>query len=518
MPMTHRLLLLSFLLSGCSGDAGKPDGSTIDDPTVDPTGPPTTDDPPTPPEACPVVVAFDTSPGVQPLEQRFTVTLDGPAAVWATCAADATPEELHLVESTASADTHELVLRGLLGATDYTCEVRPTCGGDPASTSFTSGTPSGPPQFVVESDPSAQLDGAYTLFNSQEGCFGGDQWALIVDPDGKVRWMYKIEAGYVSDIDLYLVDSEHLHIGGGWGLLDEGEPNRGVFRTIDLSGQVQVERSEPDFGIGFNHHSEPLDDGTYLSLTAHTDSLGTHEWHGVGIEVWSPTDGVVWSWDSQALVDGGYIPEPSAFAGDLPYHANAVAMVQDAHGDAVWVSNFGMEELWRLDRATGELTDVFGDGGDFALVDPAGDPLPDGDFPSVQHGPDYQDDRVLVYDNGQDDNQTRVVEYQLDLDAHVAVQLWEWTEPGWYHPILGDADYLPGGNVLVTQGNSCFTLFGPESSIVELAPPATEVWRMWWPGNNFSSYRAERYDGCEVFGNARYCPAIADRIAELSAR
>jgi hypothetical protein len=455
------------------------------------------------------VVSFSASAGVQPLEERFTVRLDGPAAVWMTCTSPDDPDELHLVESADFVDEHELILRGVLAATTYQCEVRPLCGGTPQSAEFTSGTPSGIPQFSVTQAPGAETSGAYTVFNSQDGCFGAMMWILLTDPEGRVRWMYPVGEDLLNDVDVYLMGPDRVHVGGGWGLMDEGAPNRGVFRDIDLSGSVLVERTEPDFGIGFNHHSEPLDDGTYVSLTGHDDGDGARDWHGVGIELWSEADGVVWSWDSQALVDAGYIPAPDPWNEDLPYHANAVAFVEDALGSAVWVSNYGMEEIWRVDRGTGELTHVFGQGGDFTLAA--------GEWPSVQHGVDYQDDRMLVYDNGQDSNQSRIVEYRVDLGAATVTELWEWTEAGWYDPILGDADYLPNGNVLVTQGyNQCITPFGGDrSELLEIVPPDEVIWRLTWPSGSYSVYRAERYDGCDVFGNARYCPAIADRIADL---
>ena len=40
---------------------------------------------------------------------------------------------------------------------------------------------------------------------------------------------------------------------------------------------------------------------------------------------------------------------------------------------------------------------MFGAGGDFSLVDAQGNALSDSDFPQVQHGVDYQDDRILLY-------------------------------------------------------------------------------------------------------------------------
>ncbi|MEQ1565075.1 MAG: aryl-sulfate sulfotransferase [Myxococcota bacterium] len=446
------------------------------------------------------------------------MTLDPADTAWALCTTDAAPDDAILVESTTAAATHELVVRGLLAATDYSCEVHAGHGGE-ATASFRSGTVPDLPALEATTTGDGAMSGAYTLFNVQPSCTAEAVWLVIVDPDGHPRWAYRVGDQFEGDIDAALTGPDRVHLGGGWGSQNEASPNRGVFRDIDLSGEVLVERDAPDFGLGFNHHSEALPDGTYLGLTGHHDSDGVDTWYGVGVEQWSPTDGLVWSWDSQALVDAGLVAKDPY--NPYPYNANSVKSVTDALGEAVWVSEFGDQALWRIDRATRELTLRFGHGKDFALVDPNGDPLPDSEFPYVQHDPDYQDDRVLVYDNAQgqpDGRGSRVAEYHLDLASQVATLLWSWTEPGWSDPVGGDADYLPNGNVLVTQTYvSCFAYGDDVSEIVEIEPPSTVVWRMPLPDEGWMVYRSERYDGCAAFSNARYCPAVADRVAELSA-
>lgn len=517
-----RFSLPVFLLWACDGGAP----SDEDAPLTDDTDLPSDDTDGTPddtdvPEGCAAIGSVSSERGVQAMEQRIAVGLDAPDTVWATCTSPDDPEELHLVESTEASDAHTLVLRGLLANTAYDCEVHAGCGGPSTPVAFTSGVPEGVPQLSATRTPGTEMSGAYTLFNTQDGCGGNMAWVMIADPEGRVRWMYPVGTDLVTDLDATLIDPNTVHIGGGWGIFQESQSNRGVFRTIDLSGRVLVERELPDFGLGFNHQSTPLADGSYLSLTASVDSLGNHDWTGIGVEQWSPASGLIWTWDSQGLVDDGTLEEPPGFEFFPPYHANSVEFVTDSEGDAMWLSNFGTEELWRIDRASGALTAVFGPDGDFTLRDVAGNPLPDSEYPYVQHGPDYTTDgRVLLYDNGDGrpgGDYSRVAEYRLDLETREATLLWFWTEPGWFDPIIGDADYLPNGNVLVTQGyNRClFQTNDDVSELVELTPPDTVVWKLTWPSDSHAVYRSQRYDGCDVFGNARYCPSVADRIAEL---
>ena len=371
------------------------------------------------------------------------------------------------------------------------------------------------------------MTGAYTLFNEQGGCSStAEMYVAIVDPDARLRWLYDLGADLILDMDVQMIDHEVMHIGGGWGLFDEGQSNLGLFLDVDLSGNVLLERTAPDFGLGFNHHSEALPDGTYLSITGDHDTNGQRTWNGIGVELWAPGQGVVWSWDSQALAAAGLVDPPTILDELLlpsPYHANASSILVDPLGDALWLSIYGYEELWRIDRSTGERTHVFGQGGDFTLVDTSGNPLPDREYTWVQHGIDYTaDGRVLAYDNGvgrPGGGYSRVVEYRLDLTNNVATKLWDWTEPGWYNTVVGDADYLDGGNVLVTQGFSrCAEILPNDvSEIIELRPPDTVVHRITWPSSNWGVYRSQRYDGCTFLPGTRYCDAAMARSAELGA-
>ncbi|HHO54491.1 MAG TPA: hypothetical protein ENK18_27365, partial [Deltaproteobacteria bacterium] len=294
----------------------------------------------------------------------------------------------------------------------------------------------------------------------------------------------------------------------------------------DREGGVLLERETPAKGLGFNHHSEVLDDGTMLSLTTHPHDVDGHAWYGVAIEKWDPaSESVVWSWDTEQAVASGRLSPPRAGI-ESPWHANALDWVRDPLGDAVWVSTYVSQALWRVDRSTGEITHILGARGDFELVDAAGAPLPPSGWFYGQHDPEVTaDGRVLLYDNGvgrPGGSQSRVAEYQLDLEARTATPLWSWTEADWWTPFIGDADYLPDGHVLINKGFiRCVTpwLFGQRSGVIELDPSAPSgpevVWRLDWPDTHGSAFRAERYDGCEILDHGASCPQVADRIDQL---
>lgn len=447
------------------------------------------------------------------LQRGLTVTLSEPAALWTVCTPADDAEEALLVESTAVTDAHELVVHGLYAGTSWTCEITPACAGarshahdlDPVD------NPSSTPSYTVTGTPTS----AFTLFNVQAG---GSHSVVVVDPEGRVRWSLPVDSRYVLDVDVWWT-GEVMHLGGGWGLFDESASHRGFVRQVDLSGTPVFESTTPVFGLGYNHHSEPMPDGTILSLTTSTNTLGDAEWHGVAVERLDPTTNTVtWSWDSQTLVDAGL---EGPFQVDSPWHANALHWTTDPGGEAVWISLFAGQAVWRVDPSTGERTHVFGAEGDFTLVDAAGAPLGPAEWPYAQHGIDVTaDGRILLYDNGNDrpgGEYSRVSEYRLDLESNVATLLWSWTEPGWFTPIVGDADYLPSGNVLIAKGVVQFLTFnGQPSAIIEVDPSNDEVvWRLEFDNQFDSIFRAHRYSGCDLFRSARHCADVADRVGVL---
>ncbi len=509
--MLNRSLLL-IVLVGCAGKDNAP---------VATTPPPTT---PTITGCPPVTAAAAAVSEGQPLEVALDVALSEPADVWAVCTDRAEPTDRHLVEAAGPAATHRLLVRGLAPERTYTCAVHVACdGGETAEVAVTTGSlPADVSTFTVTRG-AGETWGSYTLFNDMAACVDYDHTdvhVLIVDPDGVPRWHYEVPEPLKSlDLDTrYLGDGE-IHVAGGWGEYDLTAPHVGVMRTVNLSNEVVLDKPAPDLGLGFNHHSELLPTGEFLTLTYTYHEFGGAFVGGIEVEVWDPVaDALTWDWDSGDALATGQVPDNGL---RTFFAANSVAFVDDALGPAMYLSVVTMDQLWRVDRETGDVTHVIGVGGTFTLLDPAGAPLPDEEWFYFQHDPEYTaDGKVLMHDNGQGrpgPGTTRVVEYQLDLDAHTVTRLWQWTEDGWYNPFLGDADRLPNDDVLVTTAFvSCAVPGTGRSSVFDLEPTTGAVkWRLDWDNDAYTPFRAERIEGCEVFANARHCPAVAERIAEL---
>ena len=460
------------------------------------------------------------------LEKRFQVTLDRTATAWVTCTADRVPEELHLAESSEPDTAHDFVLHGLLGDTAYTCTVSAPCGEggqvDHSEEVLTAPLPASLPTFVASRGE--HTTGHYTLFNDADVCNDSDQRLVIVDDHGRVRWYHDVPEDLDMDLDAHLTPDGHIYYGGGWGLMDFEADQRGLVRVIDLSGAEQLLRTAPAFGISFNHHSEPRPDGTQMSLTSDLNQADGLPFVGVGAEIYDPIAGeVLWSWSSQQAVDAGTLPPPDR-PGSNPYWANSMSLVDEPDGTkSVYLSFFAGDQIVKVDYDTGEIDWIHGAEGDFTLIDAQGEPEGLGRWHYSQHDPEIDGDRILMHDNGGDrpgDPYSRAVEFTVDESTMTSTITWEYTEDGWLEPIIGDADRLDNGNVLITMGHCacCWWALGEDhwSALVEVDPATNTVdWRLDWPDDSHGSYRSERLGGSDLFANAATCPAVADRVEAL---
>jgi hypothetical protein len=234
----------------------------------------------------------------------------------------------------------------------------------------------------------------------------------------------------------------------------------------------------------------------------------------------SDEDGTTsWLWDVRQATASGWLDAGSADEPD-PHHLNWADVVETDRGLVAYGSLCFDFKVVAIDVESGEPLWRFGYGGDFTLVDAAGDALPEQeDFPQCQHGLQTDGTHLLLFDNGFDRGYTRAVEYTLDLDRMTAHKSWEWLDEGFFERYHGGVDWLTPDHerVLVAEGNNdCGAVSDRHSQVVEVdRASGTEVHRLILRDIGQWLYRAHRVDGCEVFANAKYCPARADRLAAL---
>ena len=167
-------------------------------------------------------------------------------------------------------------------------------------------------------------------------------------------------------------------------------------------------------------------------------------------------------WDARDHFDPG---TTGAVEGDATWtHANALDY--DPIEDLYYVTLRDFSAILAIERATGEIRwTLGGEASSFA----AG---PGTLFPQLLHQLDVVGDTVLIFDNGDpEEGSSRVVELELDEEAHTATQIWSHA----HHPPLavyakGDVTRLSSGDVLITWSTA------GELEVVD--PTGTTRWRV----------------------------------------
>ncbi len=377
----------------------------------------------------------------------------------------------------------------LLADTDWTCTATADLG-VVETTARTGSLPADLPPWTVTGATEH-----YTLFNLWEvGQPTSTMRVVLVDPLGRVRWLQDGASGGLADLDVSFVPPDQLLVSGA-----------SAFPPVlqDWDGVELARAAGPVDAEGWYHHDAdwlPSDEILALTTVPLTGPGGSF-W-GFGLERLHGTSGAIqWSWSSQSALDAGVLVAPTDAGLDDPWHANAVAL----EGEVLWVSLAATNRILRVDTVTGQLTGALGRGGDWLLQDAMGTALPDSAWFSGQHDPEPTGDRLLIHDNGTgaSPRQSRVVELVLDDDGGTATVGWEWTEPGWYEPLFGDADRLGEDAVRVTMGHcvGCDPNVDPErrSAIVEVERATGAVrWRLQLPNSRDGVYRSEAVAACEV--------------------
>ncbi len=444
-------------------------------------------------------------------QQVVTVTTSAATRAAVQCTAVGDPTDVHLLESDLEATSHTFDLGGLLVEEHYDCLAAAVC---PESTqspvAFAFDTLAEPDELgpvQVDIDPVLGMTGAYTLFNL-EVCGGEWDWIQLVDPQGRTRWWHPVPVWPNMGLEVRHHGDGLIVWGGGYTPI--GRP-----RQVDVFlGEVYDSASSlPDYAYTtFHHDGKQLADGRILTLETETNTIEGWSCEGFAVRLHDPSTGLLtWRYASSDALEERELTPDAYWYGD-PWHANWVDVNVENGVDKLYMSLCGAYKIIKVDPVQRSIDWTFGLGGDFTLLDTNGNPLPDSEYPSCQHGIEAIGDRLLVYDNGWWRASSRIVEYQLDTANMTATLLWEWTD-GWSTCCLGDADQLANGRVLVNQASFGCTY---STEIHEIDPPTGSVASTVTLQPGDASYRGERLEGCELFANAAYCDDTAIRVAELA--
>lgn len=171
------------------------------------------------------------------------------------------------------------------------------------------------------------------------------------------------------------------------------------------------------------------------------------------------------AWDHFTIADWIFVPPGLALMPSIDFdHPNSLEI--DGQGNYV-VSFASLGEITKIDGVTGRILWRFGGrNNQFTIV---GDPL--AGF-GIQHDVRLlTNGNLLFLDNGtmHRPQESRAVEYRLDLGERTATLVWEYRHsPPVFAPFAGSVQRLANGNT--------FVAFGADSRVAEVSPNGSVVW------------------------------------------
>ncbi len=281
-----------------------------------------------------------------------------------------------------------------------------------------------------------------------------------IDSYGRVRWFYDGDIGHV----LKRLDN------GNFLIQDKSDEETGRLVEIDLLGRRVAERGEVQTGI--HHDAARMPNGNILALTSAEGSFDD----GV-VEIDGESGEVLRGWDLRRILDPARPPQPRNLEEKDWLHLNGIDY--NPADDSMLLSGRDQSAVVKIHRESGRLQWILGNHRHWPpqfkpfLLEPANQAF---QWPWGQHAPMFHPEnpqRVLIYDNGNQrsydnplppqQNYSRAVEYEIDPKTMQVRQLWQFGRrygAQLYTPFIGDANYLPGGNRLVTFGGITRSLKG----------------------------------------------------------
>ena len=404
------------------------------------------------------LVSFDTSAPATPV-----VTVEGGGKSWTVPPAGTLTE--------AGATHHEVAVLGLHADTSYTVTVSAGDGAavsEPVALSVTTAPlpDDFPPiKVVLPGDPDDPGVTLIPISRAHGGLLVEPLWGYLVIVDSQGRVVFYHPTGGTNHVARRLANGNLLY---------------GVLLTslveVDMLGREVLRYEASELGLDSIHHDAvELPSGNVALLSSELKTIdgypGGNTYNVVGdviVEVTRAGEVV----SKQSLFDvldphrvhPGFDVAFWAFT-YMGYttpkdwtHANA--LTYDPTDDSFMLSVCYQDIVIRVGRQTGELQWVIGeddpntqgdDAWPFLVLDGPGF------YPSQQHSAEpVGDGGVILYDNGVVRGQSRAVEYQLDPQSGKVTQVWEYSDPDFDPPLfartIGDANLLPSGTVLVTDG------------------------------------------------------------------
>ena len=325
---------------------------------------------------------------------------------------------------------------------------------------------------------------------------GEASYLMIIDSSGIPRWMRRVEG---LNFDLRAAPGDRI----SWVDESEGES---VAYVRSSDGEIATWTGAGD--PVDPHEFRVLENGNALMIASRFSVQDLRAWGGPAqilvldqaAQEIGPDGSVVFEWTTAGNIDFDHVPEVwKDWSQPMIESAHLNSVEIDPHDDNWVVSLRIPSQVRKIDRNTGEtLWTLGGPGSDFTL---AGDErLWDWVGFAWQHtarvtGPD----RIVLFDNALEPEfgstgASRMVEYQLDLDAMTATvtDSWELAGSGFTHA-AGSVQRRPDGHTVIGFGNLGYTASGLAPDVVELNEHNDTVMELRLPVGQWS-YRVWKFD------------------------
>jgi hypothetical protein len=347
-------------------------------------------------------------------------------------------------------EEHAMTLLGLTAETEYFFRVVTWDGNDAAASRIqtieTGFLPQGLPRMELEGD-------GHDLFTVVP-LLGATTAVTIINPEGKIVWYHQDD----RELDFYRarlsVDGKSLIYNAGSISGDPSDESEMVRVALDGTGSSSI--PVPLLAHDFVEH----EDGTIGAMVVEFRDFDGEELRGDSIVEIDENGDVTPVWNSWDCFDPAEV-----VSDELTGWTFGNALDYDPVQDVYYLGMRNLSSIAKIDRQTGECEWVLGFYGstiDFAQ----------GSARFLhQHQFEVRGDRILIMDNdGAIGNESRVLEYELDLDQNLATEIWSYTsDPSVYTFVLGEPNRL---------GNETFINWSAAGQLERLNEDDEPIWKL----------------------------------------
>lgn len=280
-------------------------------------------------------------------------------------------------------------------------------------------------------DPTVEGDGHEGFIFT--GVLGSHNGAYVFNPEGKVVWYWAHEGG-LQTVRAHLSRDRKSILYNAGKISGDPSPVSQIVR-VSLDGSESSSITVPNLA----HDFLELPDGRFAAITVEnvevdgvevkSNAIVEVELDGTVTQVWSALD----YFDPAVNVSS----EPTqgwTLANSIDY---------DEVEDVYYFGTRGLSSIVRINRDTYECDWVFGANGEIGFAEGSAQFLHQHQFEI------FDENRVLVYDNDGLEDQSRVLEYEVDFDAGTATEVWSYSPTEVYTPVLGDVLRLSDGDTFI---------------------------------------------------------------------